>query len=79
MGGDEFAVVLVQASAMTAQAKAEALVRTLEQSPIQFGDWSAPLHLSYGVCEIPHDGEPEAIVAQADAAMFIRKRERQTG
>lgn len=79
MGGDEFAVVLVQATAMTAQAKAEALARTLEQAPIQFGDWSAPLHLSYGVCEIPHEGEPEAIVAQADAAMFIRKRERQTG
>ncbi len=79
MGGDEFAVVLVQATAMTAQAKAEALARTLEQAPIQFGDWSAPLHLFYGVCEIPHEGEPEAIVAQADAAMFIRKRERQAG
>ena len=69
----------VAADWASAQAKAEALARTLEQAPIQFGDWSAPLHLSYGVCEIPHEGEPEAIVAQADAAMFIRKRERQTG
>ena len=79
MGGDEFAVVLVQVTALTAQAKAEALARTLEQAPIQFGDWSAPLHLSYGVCEIPHDGEPEAVVAEADAAMYLRKRERHAG
>ena len=79
MGGDEFAVILVQAGQRTAEAKAEVLARTLESSPIQFGDWSAPVHLSFGVREIPLEGDPEAIVAEADAAMFIRKRERQGG
>ena len=79
MGGDEFAGILVQAGHRTAEAKAEALARTLEAAPIQFGDWSAPLHISFGVREIPVEGDPEAIVAEADAAMFLRKRERHGG
>ncbi len=79
MGGDEFAVILVQAGHRTAAAKAEALARTLAAAPIQFGDWSAPLHISFGVREIPVEGDPEAIVAEADAAMFLRKRERHGG
>jgi diguanylate cyclase (GGDEF)-like protein len=74
IGGDEFAVILVQADAATAEAKASGLVRSLEAAPLQFGDWSAPLHLTYGVAEISADMEPEAILAQADAAMFARKR-----
>jgi diguanylate cyclase (GGDEF)-like protein len=76
MGGDEFAVILVQADKATAEAKAASLARTIETSPIQFGDWSAPLHISFGVCEITPDGEPDALIAEADAAMFANKRAR---
>jgi diguanylate cyclase (GGDEF)-like protein len=75
MGGDEFAVILVQADAATAQAKAAALAQAVERTPIEFGEWSAPLHLAYGVAEITPDAEPEAIVAAADAAMYARKRQ----
>lgn len=74
MGGDEFGVILVQADEATARAKAESLAQAIEASPIQFGDWSAPLHISYGVREITPDSEPEALVAEADAAMFAAKR-----
>ncbi|MES2343190.1 MAG: GGDEF domain-containing protein [Pseudomonadota bacterium] len=74
MGGDEFGVILVQADEATARAKAESLAQAIEASPIQFGDWSAPLHISYGVREITPDTEPEALVAEADAAMFAAKR-----
>lgn len=76
MGGDEFAVILVQADLATAEVKARSLAQAIENSPIRFGDWSAPLHISYGVTEISADLEPEALLAQADAAMFARKRER---
>jgi diguanylate cyclase (GGDEF)-like protein len=76
MGGDEFAVILVQADKATAEAKAASLARTIDTSPIQFGDWSAPLHISFGVCEITPDGEPDALIAEADAAMFANKRAR---
>ncbi len=76
MGGDEFAVILAQADQATA--KAQALARAVEAEPLRFGDWSAPLHISWGVREITPDVEPEALVAQADAAMFERKRQRRS-
>jgi len=78
MGGDEFAVILVQADRATAEAKAAALARAVEIEPLKFGEWSAPLHISYGVREITQDVEPEALVAEADAAMYARKRERRS-
>ncbi|MFI4950741.1 MAG: GGDEF domain-containing protein [Caulobacterales bacterium] len=78
MGGDEFAVILAQADHAVAEAKAAALARAIEAEPLRFGDWSAPLHISWGVREISQDAEPEALVAQADAAMYARKRERRS-
>src|SRR3954469_6587107 len=78
MGGDEFAVILVQADHATAEGKAAQLARALEAEPVKFGDWSAPLHISWGVREITQDAEPEALVAEADAAMYARKRERKS-
>ena len=79
MGGDEFAVILAQADQATAEAKAAALARAIEAEPLQFGEWSAPLHISFGVCAITADAEPEALVSAADQAMFVRKRERRAG
>ncbi|HEX3887314.1 MAG TPA: GGDEF domain-containing protein [Phenylobacterium sp.] len=78
MGGDEFAVILAQADRPTAEAKAAALARAIEAEPLKFGDWSAPLHISWGVREITQDAEPEALVAEADQAMYARKRERKS-
>lgn len=79
MGGDEFAVILAQADRATAEAKARSLAHEIEKSPIEFGDWTAPIHISYGVREISQTQEPEEIVAEADAAMFLRKREIRAG
>jgi diguanylate cyclase (GGDEF)-like protein len=78
MGGDEFAVILVQADRATAEAKAAALARAIEAEPLKFGEWSAPLHISWGVREITQDAEPEALVSDADQAMYARKRERKS-
>jgi diguanylate cyclase (GGDEF)-like protein len=79
MGGDEFAVILVQADQATAEAKAASLSRAVEADPLHFGDWTAPIHISFGVREISQELEPEAIVAAADAAMYAAKRARKTG
>jgi diguanylate cyclase (GGDEF)-like protein len=76
MGGDEFAVILVQADRLTAEAKAEGLAKAIEGAPVRFDGWTAPLRISYGVREISAEIEPEMLVAEADAAMFDRKRER---
>lgn len=79
MGGDEFAVILVQADQTVAEAKAAALAHAVEKEPIAFGDWSAPLHISYGVKQISTDLEPEMLLHAADAAMFAAKRQRSAG
>jgi len=76
MGGDEFAVILAQADHAVAEAKAAALARAIEREPMAFGEWSAPLHVSWGVRQISADVDPEALVAEADAAMYQRKRAR---
>ena len=74
MGGDEFAVLLVQADHETAASKAETLAGAVRNTPVQFGEWSVPLRISYGVREILPDTDPEVALAEADAAMFLRKR-----
>ena len=76
LGGDEFAVPLVQADRALAESKAASLARGVESAPMAFGDWSAPIHISYGICEITQNAEPEDLVAQADAAMYEAKRAR---
>lgn len=78
MGGDEFAVILVQTDAATAEAKAAGLAEAIGRTPVEFGDGSAPLRVSYGVQEISADMEPEALIAEADAAMFTHKRQRRS-
>jgi diguanylate cyclase (GGDEF)-like protein len=77
MGGDEFAVILVQADADVAEAKAQSLAAAIEAEPVRFGEWSAPLHLSYGVCLIDPEAGPDEIMAKADTAMYGRKRARE--
>lgn len=74
MGGDEFAVLLAQADKETALSKAASLAAAVTDTPVEFGEWSAPLHISWGVREIAPGADPEVALAEADAAMFVRKR-----
>ena len=76
LGGDEFGVILAQADHATAEAKAAALARAIEATPMRFGEWSAPVHLSWGVRQISPEAPAEALLADADAAMYARKRAR---
>jgi diguanylate cyclase (GGDEF)-like protein len=79
LGGDEFALVMVHTDGATAEAKAAALADTLEREPIRIGEWAAPIRLSFGVREITAGTDPEALIADADAAMFAAKRLRKAG
>jgi diguanylate cyclase (GGDEF)-like protein len=76
MGGDEFAVLLVQADLPTARAKAEMLARLVEAEPVSVGDWLTPIRVSWGVRQIDPSLDAEAIIADADGAMFAMKRAR---
>jgi diguanylate cyclase (GGDEF)-like protein len=74
LGGDEFAVILVQTDVEAANAKAERLKQVIQATPIDLGDWSAPVRISYGVRAVEPGMDPEAALAEADARMFVRKR-----
>ena len=76
LGGDEFAVILVQADMETAGAKAETLRKVIEDQPMNLGDWSAPIRVSYGIRPVEPGMDPETALAEADAAMFVRKKAR---
>jgi diguanylate cyclase (GGDEF)-like protein len=74
LGGDEFAVILSRADALQAQAKAQALAAAIEAAPVPGG--GGGVKISWGVAEIRADAEPDAIIAEADAAMYARRRAR---
>ena len=74
IGGDEFAVILVQADHSTALAKADQLVTAVQAEPFQCGDWMTPLRITHGVRQIDPAHTAEEVLAAADAAMFAAKR-----
>lgn len=76
MGGDEFAVILVQADQATAEAKAAALAQAIEADPVALGEGEVMIRLSFGVREIPVDTPVETLIAETDRAMFSAKRRR---
>jgi len=73
LGGDEFAVILNRAGRTAAEAKAESLARAVEDAPPGPG---GPIRLSYGVRAFEPGVEAAQMLAEADAAMFVRKGER---
>jgi diguanylate cyclase (GGDEF)-like protein len=74
LGGDEFGVILVHADQETAMAKAAALAAIVEAEPVACGEWLMPIRISYGVGQILPDATAEQVLAEADAAMYARKR-----
>jgi diguanylate cyclase (GGDEF)-like protein len=79
LGGDEFAVILVHADHATALAKAESLAGLVETEPVTCGDWLVPVRISFGVGEILSGATAEQVVAEADRAMYARRRSAAAG
>jgi diguanylate cyclase (GGDEF)-like protein len=76
LGGDEFAVLLLQLDAEAAAAKARALAEAIAEEAFSFEGRDFRLGGSFGVRAFDGHAEPEAWLAEADAAMFVRKRTR---
>lgn len=72
LGGDEFGVLLFQASAEEGRAKAEVLAEMIGALDIA----GMTLSGTFGVRAWEGHEDPEAWLAEADAAMFVRKRGR---
>ena len=73
LGGDEFAVILNRAGRGAAESKAESLARAVEEARAGPG---GPIRLSYGVRTFEPGMEAAQMLAEADAAMFVRKGDR---
>jgi diguanylate cyclase (GGDEF)-like protein len=76
LGGDEFAVLLQEADAPAAQAKARSLAQTIADAGFVFDGQGVRLGASFGVRAFDGHTDPEAWLAEADAAMFVRKKMR---
>jgi diguanylate cyclase (GGDEF)-like protein len=70
-GGDEFVVVLPATSLPVAQAALVRATQAVAELPVDTG---AGVTMSVGVVLMPLGGEPDAALADADAAMYRAKR-----
>ncbi len=79
IGGDEFAILLWNASEANARAKVTALEDVVFATPVRWGNSTLVVGASAGVVPIGPLDTPTEVLARADAAMYARKRERNVG
>ena len=73
IGGDEFAVLLQHTGLAGAAAKAALLRDAVTAAPALSNDQEIAIALTYGVREITAADSAEQALAEADAAMYLRK------
>ncbi len=76
LGGDEFGVILAQADREAAEIKATSLVEELEKAPVIFEGRAIRIGASFGIRPFEKGLDAAQMMAEADAAMFLRKGER---
>lgn len=76
LGGDEFALLLLNAGAEEGRDKARRLAGTLATEGFVWQGERAPLGGSFGVRPYAGQTDPEVWLAEADAAMWLRKKAR---
>ena len=74
LGGDEFGVLLVQADAATAEAKAAMLAQAVGGAEFAWQGRPITLGIAYGVHTFLGDGSAGDALDAADRAMYVRKR-----
>lgn len=74
IGGDEFAVLLMQTPPDAARAKAEALLALIADLDVEVGDKVIRLSASAGTAAFEDGADAAEVMAQADREMYERKR-----
>jgi diguanylate cyclase (GGDEF)-like protein len=74
LGGDEFGVILANATEDVAQLKADSLAQVLTSTPLNFAGQTLSLAIAYGIHQFKPGEDPRSAMAGADQAMFARKR-----
>jgi two-component system cell cycle response regulator len=74
-GGEEFAVLLPYAQGPGVVTAAERLLRAIEGAPVRVSTSEVKVTASAGVASVlPSDGDGDALVARADAALYEAKK-----
>lgn len=76
LGGDEFALLLLNAGLDEGREKAKRLATALESDGFRWEGQQTPLGGSFGVRAFTGHTDPEVWLAEADAAMWVRKKGR---
>ncbi|MEZ5876855.1 MAG: GGDEF domain-containing protein [Tepidamorphaceae bacterium] len=76
IGGDEFVLLLWNATQEIAQSKANMLKSILRRRPIMAGGSHHFLSFSFGVAELRKDDTPSVAIGRADQAMYFAKKQR---
>ena len=76
LGGDEFGLLMLNAGLEEGREKARKLAAALEEAPFEWEGRSAGLGGSFGVRAFAAHTDPEVWLAEADAAMWVRKKGR---
>lgn len=76
LGGDEFAILLLNADMDAGREKAAGLKQALEEADFRWEGAVASLGGSFGVRAFAGQTDVETWLAEADAAMWVRKRGR---
>jgi len=76
LGGDEFGLLLLNAGADEGRAKADVLLARMREDGLEWEGRKAPLSGSFGVRAYAGQADAETWMAEADAAMWVRKRGR---
>jgi diguanylate cyclase (GGDEF)-like protein len=74
LGGDEFGIILASATEEVALKKAESLAELLAKSPLSFEGHELTLSAAFGTYEFKSGESAQLAMANADLAMFKRKR-----
>jgi diguanylate cyclase (GGDEF)-like protein len=74
MGGDEFAAVLTRATAPDAAKRAAQLAAMIEAQPVKHGRQTFKISIAHGVRPFEAGKTAAELLAEADAAMYLRKR-----
>lgn len=74
LGGDEFAVLLSGADEAAAHQRAETIVRTLEDHPLDWDGQAMPLSAAVGIAASDEGDTATRMVERADTAMYDNKR-----
>jgi len=78
LGGDEFGVILAQASALAAGNKGQKLARLLNGAEIKWQGRTISLSASYGIYAVRGGESPADALAGADRVMYEQKMQRKT-